>query len=109
MRTRVPNYKSYADANIDRVSTPKEMKGLKQLTANYLSIACFISNCQGNLHSLLLPLPLQYFPVYTITPFNYDHDGNEEMLLCGNINHKRLCFGKYDTNYDLLVKRGCQG
>ena len=40
MRTRFPDYKSYADATIDKIFTPEEMKGAKQLTANYLSTAC---------------------------------------------------------------------
>ncbi len=109
MRTRFPDYKSYADATIDKIFTPEEMKGAKQLTANYLSTACFMSNSQGKLHSVSLPLEAQYSPVYTITSFDYDHDGNEDLLLCGNINHGRLRFGKYDANYGVLLKGNGKG
>ncbi len=66
IRTRFPDYKSYADATIDQVFTPEERKGAKQLNANYLSTACFISNARGKLHSVLLPPQAQYAPVYTI-------------------------------------------
>ncbi len=109
MRTRFPNYKSYADATIDKVFTPEETEGAKQLKANYLSTACFISNAQGKLHSVSLPIQAQYSPVYTITPLDYDHDGNEDLLLCGNINHGRLRFGKYDANYGILLKGDGKG
>ena len=41
--------------------------------------------------------------MFTITSFDYDKDGNEDILLCGNINHARLRFGKYDANYGVLL------
>lgn len=109
MRTRFPDYKSYADATIDQVFTPEEMKGAKQLTANYLATACFMSNPRGKLHPVSLPLQAQYSPIYTITSIDYDHDGNEDLLLCGNINHGRLRFGKYDANYGVLLKGDGKG
>lgn len=33
---------------------------------------------------------VQFSPVFTITTLDYDKDGNEELLLCGNINESRL-------------------
>ncbi|MES1160263.1 MAG: hypothetical protein ABUM51_05885, partial [Bacteroidota bacterium] len=30
-------------------------------------------------------------------------DGKEDLLLCGNINHARIRFGKYDANYGCLL------
>ncbi|MEO6978899.1 MAG: VCBS repeat-containing protein, partial [Mucilaginibacter sp.] len=84
MRTRFPDYKSYADATLDKIFTPEELKGAKHLNANYLATACFISNAQGKLHAMKMPLQAQYAPVYNITVLDYDHDGNEDILLCGN-------------------------
>lgn len=109
MRPRFPDYKSYADATIGQVFTPEEMKGVNLLSANYLSTACFISNKQGKLHPVELPPQAQYSPVYTITALDYDHDGNLDLLLCGNINHARLRFGKYDANYGVLLKGDGKG
>ncbi|MCR8560649.1 VCBS repeat-containing protein [Mucilaginibacter sp. BJC16-A38] len=109
MRPRFPDYKSYADATLDKIFTPEEMKDAKKLTANYLATACFISNAQGKLHPITLPLQAQYAPVYTITTLDYDHDGNEDLLLCGNINHARIRFGKYDANYGVLLKGDGKG
>ncbi|MDR3694486.1 VCBS repeat-containing protein [Mucilaginibacter sp.] len=104
MRGRFPDYKSYADATIDQIFTPDEMKGAKHLAANYLSTACFISNIKGQLHEVPLPLQAQYSPVYTITTLDYDHDGKDDLLLCGNIKNTRIRFGKYDANYGVLLK-----
>jgi hypothetical protein len=104
MRGRFPDYKSYADATLDQIFTPDEMKGAKHLVANSLSTACFVSNKNGKLHGVTLPLQAQYSPVYTITALDYDHDGKDDLLLCGNIENSRIRFGKYDANYGVLLR-----
>lgn len=109
MRARFPDYKSYADATMDKIFTPEELKGVKQLTANELATACFISNAQGRLKQAVLPLQAQYSPVFTITTLDYDHDGKDDLLLCGNINKARIRFGKYDANYGALLKGDGKG
>ena len=109
MRGRFPDYKSYADATIDKVFTKEEMQGAKHLAANTLATACFISNAQGKYHPTNLPLQAQYAPVFTITTLDYDHDGNDDLLLCGNMNQARIHFGKYDANYGVLLKGDGKG
>ncbi|WPU99634.1 VCBS repeat-containing protein [Mucilaginibacter sp. cycad4] len=109
MRGRFPDYKSYADATMDTIFTAEEMKDVKKLTANELATACFISNAQGKLKQAGLPLQAQYSPVFTIASFDYDHDGKDDLLLCGNINKARIRFGKYDANYGVLLKGDGKG
>jgi hypothetical protein len=109
MRGRFPDYKSYADATINQVFTKEEMKGVKHLSANTLSTSCFISNASGKLHAVQLPMPVQASPVFTITTLDYDKDGNDDLLLCGNINHARIHFGIYDANYGVLLKGDGKG
>lgn len=109
MRTRFPDYKSYAEATMDKVFTPEEMKDAKQLSANYLASSLFISNSNGKLHRLELPVQAQYSPVFTINTLDYNQDGKDDLLLCGNINHSRIRFGKYDANYGVLLQGDGKG
>jgi hypothetical protein len=109
MRTRFPDYKSYADATINQVFNAQELRGAGHLTANYLNTACFVSNKGRKLHPVNLPLQAQLAPVYTITSFDYDHDGAEDLLLCGNMNHARIRFGKYDANFGVLLRGDGKG
>ncbi|MFB9841670.1 VCBS repeat-containing protein [Mucilaginibacter ginsenosidivorans] len=109
MRSRFPDYKSYADASITDIFTPAELKGAGHLQADNLATTCFLSDARGKLHSSALPLEVQFAPVYTITVLDYDHDGNQDLLLCGNINRARLRFGKYDANYGTLLKGDGKG
>ena len=109
MRNRFPDYKSYADASLSQIFTPAELTDAKKLTANYLATACFISNKQGKLLPTKLPVQAQYSPVYTINTLDYDQDGNNDLLLCGNINNARIRYGKYDANYGVLLKGNGKG
>jgi enediyne biosynthesis protein E4 len=109
LRRRFPDYKSYADATIDQVFTPAELAGAKTLKADHLATALFLSDSVGKYHETPLPLQAQYAPVYTITSLDYDQDGKEDLLLCGNMNHARLRFGKYDANYGVLLHGNGKG
>jgi len=109
MRTRFTDYKSYADATIKDIFNEEEMKGAGHLSVNQLQTTLFESDSSGKFHISRLPLQAQYAPVYTITPFDYNHDGNEDLLLCGNMNHARLRPGKYDANYGVLLQGDGKG
>ncbi|WP_299590861.1 VCBS repeat-containing protein [Mucilaginibacter sp.] len=109
MRSRFPDYKSYADAALTDIFTTLELKDAGHLEANNLATTCFLSDAKGKLQPSALPLQVQFSPVYTITALDYDHDGNQDLLLCGNINRARLRFGKYDANYGILLKGDGKG
>jgi len=109
MRTRFTDYKSYADLTIREIFTEAEMKDAGHLQANYLQTAYFESNASGKYQLKALPIQAQYTPVYTITPLDYNNDGYEDLLLCGNMNHARLRPGKYDANYGMLLQNDGKG
>ncbi|MDN3581630.1 VCBS repeat-containing protein [Mucilaginibacter flavus] len=109
MRPRFPDYKSYADASLTDIFTGLELKGANHLQATNLATTCFLSDGKGKLHASPLPLAVQYSPVYTITTLDYNHDGNKDLLLCGNINKARLRLGKSDANYGILLKGDGKG
>lgn len=109
MRTRFPDYKSYADATLKDIFTAEELKGAKYLKANYLKTAYFESAPDGRLHEKKLPLQAQFSSVFTLSSIDFDQDGKKDLLLCGNMNQARLRFGKYDANYGVLLKGDGKG
>lgn len=109
MRTRFTDYKSYADATMESIFSKEELAGVQQLQANYLATAYFESGADGKFHLRSLPLQAQLSPVYTVTQLDYNKDGFDDLLLCGNINHARLRFGKYDANYGVLLRGDGKG
>ncbi|GAB3316651.1 VCBS repeat-containing protein [Larkinella ripae] len=109
MRTRFPDYKSYADATMQEIFTDEERNGATRLEANYLKTAYFESNAQGKFREKPLPIDAQASPVFALTVLDYDHDGKKDLLVGGNINRARLRFGKSDANYGLLLKGNGKG
>jgi hypothetical protein len=109
MRTRFRDYKSYADATLTDIFSSEELSDAGHLKANYLKTAYFESGKDGRFHEKPLPLQAQYAPVFTITPLDYDADGKQDLLLCGNVNQARLRFGKSDANYGVLLKGDGKG
>ncbi|WP_240743262.1 VCBS repeat-containing protein [Ilyomonas limi] len=109
MRTKYTNYADYADQTIQQVFSSDDLKDAGHLTANCLSTMYFEMGTNGKFISKPLPIQAQESPVFTITPLDYNSDGIEDLLLCGNINRARLRFGKYDANYGVLLKGNGKG
>ena len=109
MRTRFVDYKSYADASVSDIFNEEDLKAAGHLQANYLQTAYFESDAKGKFHLKQLPIQTQYSPVYTITTLDYNHDGYDDVLLCGNMNRARLRPGKYDASYGILLQGNGKG
>ena len=91
------------------IFSAEEMKSVKKLSANYLQTICLETNKSGKLEEKPLPVEAQFSPVFTINILDFDKDGKADLLLCGNINHARLRFGKSDANYGILLKGAGNG
>ena len=110
MRTRFPDYKSYADATIKDVFKSGELQGATHLVANTLKTMLFISDANNKFQEKELPIEAQASPIFTIIALDASpKDGTKDLLLAGNINHARLKFGKYDANFGLLLRGDGQG
>ncbi|MEO6917416.1 MAG: FG-GAP-like repeat-containing protein, partial [Chitinophagaceae bacterium] len=109
MRTRFPDYNSYADARLENIFTPAELEGVKKLRADFLESACFVSTGKQKYKLVPLPIQAQFSPVFTINSGDYNKDGHPDLLFCGNMNSARLRFGKYDANYGLIMSGDGQG
>lgn len=109
MRQRFTDYASYADAKLTDIFKPEELKDVHHLQANHLKTTYFEGDAHNRFHEKALPLEVQQSPVHTITSVDYNNDGNEDLLFCGNVNRARLRFGKYDANYGILLKGDGRG
>lgn len=109
MRTRFPDYKSYAGATLKEIFTPEELQGSKRLSANHLKTTYFEAQASGKFVEKPLPLEAQASPVYALASLDYNGDGHLDLLLAGNMNQARLRFGKYDANFGLLLQGNGRG
>ncbi len=109
MRTRFPDYKSYADATLKDIFTPEELKGAARLSADHLATTFFQSTPGGKFREGQLPPEAQFAPVFAMTTLDYNRDGRQDLLLGGNVNQARLRLGNADANYGLLLRGDGRG
>jgi len=109
MRTRFTDYKSYADITINELFTPDELRSAGHLQANELLTSYFEMGNDGKFHLKTLPLQAQFSPVFVLSAFDYDQDGNEDLFLGGNVHNARIRFGNSDANYGTLLKGDGKG
>jgi hypothetical protein len=109
MRTRFPDYKSYAEATLTDIFTEEERKDARKLEANCLHTMYFRQGADGKFSEQKLPLEAQMAPVMAMTVFDVDRDGRKDLLLAGNINRARLRFGNYDANYGVVLRGDGKG
>ena len=108
-RTRYPTYASYADATISNVFDGEALSAAGHLKANCLKSNLFLSSSTGKYTQGTLPAEAQYAPVHTITVFDANHDGQQDVLLCGNDSHAKIRLGKQDANYGVLLTGNGRG
>ncbi|MES2517427.1 MAG: VCBS repeat-containing protein [Bacteroidota bacterium] len=109
LRSQYPTYESYADATLNDIFTADNLKDAGHLTASHLKTTLFLSGANPKFSVGILPQQAQYAPVHTITVLDFDHDGNDDVLLCGNNNHTKIRLGKMDANYGCLLKGNGKG
>ena len=108
LRQRFPTYDSYANATMEDILTPEQLKSAKQLSTNHFETTYFENN-NGVFEAKKLPLQANFFPVFAISTDDFDHDGKQDIILAGNTDHARIKIGKIDAGYGVLLKGDGKG
>ncbi len=96
-------YKEYADATINDLFTPDQLKDAGVLKAEIMETVYLENQGDKGFVKHLLPLPAQYAPVYGIVLEDLNNDGKKDMLLAGNNTWTRIKFGRYSANHGVLL------
>jgi hypothetical protein len=104
LKTKFPDYKSYAVATMDDVLSPEQRKGALRLNATTLR-SCYLRNDGGGRFTMI-PLPnlAQISVIYGMVVDDFDGDGNLDVLINGNDLGTSIGIGRYDASYGLLLK-----
>ena len=103
LKKKFTDYTSYAQAGIEDILSPEQLKMATQLKAEELQ-SVWVENL-GNGRWALHPLPLmaQSAPVFAIQPLDANRDGRMDLLLAGNYERTRASWGRFDANHGLLL------
>jgi len=104
LRKRFTTFASYADITLSDIYKSEELASAGHLTANHFETTLFLSGTGNTFTVMPLPEQVQYSPVHTITMLDYNGDGADDLLLCGNDSHTKIRLGKFDANYGVLLQ-----
>ncbi|MFD0798883.1 VCBS repeat-containing protein [Maribacter chungangensis] len=104
-----PSYDSFKDASIADIFSQQELNDSHQLSANMLSSVVLIN--QGNFNFALqeLPVEAQFSTVYAILAHDFDRDGDNDLVLGGNLYNVKPEVGRYDASYGLYLENTGKG
>lgn len=96
-------YETFNDQTIDDIFTPEQLENTVISEATYLESALMLNNGDGTFTISALPVAAQYSPIYAVAVQDFNHDGNQDILLGGNLYLAKPQVGKYDANYGVLL------
>ncbi|MGZ8919814.1 MAG: FG-GAP-like repeat-containing protein, partial [Limisphaerales bacterium] len=102
---RIPNYEAFARATMEEL-----LGGAKgqTLEINRMESTCFI-NRGTTFEAVSLPLEAQFAPVFGMAVADFDHDGNEDLVLGQSLFETRWEMGRLDSGRPLWLRGDGRG
>jgi hypothetical protein len=108
LKKRYLKYEDYKLQTINDIFTKEQLKNAVILEANEMQTGIFI-NANGKFKFQALPVEAQFAPVFAIEIFDFDKDGNQDILLGGNFYRAKPEVGRYDGSHGLFLKGNGKG
>lgn len=96
---KFPDYESFKSATIQDIFTPEQLQESTTLEANTLGSVILFNEGAFNFTVQKLPLETQFSPIYAIATSDFDNDGDQDILLGGNLDGVKPEFGRYDASF----------
>jgi hypothetical protein len=103
LKKKFTRYHMYADATLDQVLTPEQLKDANVLTANTFAHTLFINQGGKNFRSQVLPKYTQISIVRSIRALDVNHDGKSDLVIGGNFYGTDAQLGRYDASVGAVL------
>ncbi|MET3125883.1 hypothetical protein ABID42_000985 [Arcicella rosea] len=103
VRKKFLKYKDYAEARLEDLLSPEQLKGANTLKINTLSTTYFENAGNGKFTAKTFPLSAQVSLASCITVEDFNQDGKKDILVAGNFYPWRVQLGKNDASMGSLL------
>lgn len=101
---KYPDYKSFSDAAITDIFEPQELEGAYRLQVNILSSIILVNEGNFEFSVQELPVEAQFSNIYAILTNDFDNDGDQDMILGGNLYGVKPEMGRYDATNGVYLE-----
>jgi hypothetical protein len=103
IRKKFLKYEDYAEATLEKILSPEQLKEASTLKINTLNSTYFENTGNGKFTAKALPLTTQVSLASCISIDDFNHDGKKDILLGGNFYPWRVQLGKNDASMGSLL------
>ncbi len=104
LKKRFPDYESFKNASIRNIFTEDELKEANLLQTTTLSSLILINEGDFKFNVQLLPVEAQISNIYAITTNDFDNDGDQDIVMGGNLYNVKPEVGRYDASYGVYLE-----
>jgi hypothetical protein len=109
IRSKFPNYKSFASSTMDMVLSKTDFKKATIKSVVNLKSSILLNDGTGKFTISSMPIPAQISPINGMVVDDFNSDGNLDILMCGNDFGTEVSVGRYDAFNGLLMKGNGKG
>lgn len=109
LKKRFPDYESYKDAPMNEIFTAEELGSAQVFETNTLQSIVLINEGGFSFSKQLLPTAAQVSPVFSIASLDFDGDGDNDLILGGNLYAAKPEVGRYDASYGTYLENNGKG
>ena len=103
IRKKFLKYKDYAEATLETLLSPEQIKQSNTLKINILSSTFFENVGNGKFSAKVLPLSAQVSLASCISVADFNQDGKKDLLIAGNFYPWRVQLGRNDASMGSLL------
>lgn len=103
LKKKFPNYESFKNADMRTMFDKVTLEESLQLDATYFETSMFINQGDGTFSHKALPKVTQFSPIFAIESGDFDKDGDQDLLLGGNLYKVKPEVGRYDASYGVYL------
>ena len=101
---KFPNYESFKNSDIQKIFTPELISNSIIKSVNELETSMFINKGEFKFERIKLPKEVQFSPTMAILPYDFDKDGDLDILMGGNLFGVKPEMGRYDSTYGVYIE-----
>ena len=109
LKKKYLKYESFKDQIITDIFTQEELSNAIKHDVYELSNSLLMNEGNDGLKLKHLPVEAQFSVTYAITIHDFDHDGNNDIILAGNLYNVKPEVGQYDASYGTFLKGDGKG